>query len=61
MAMNSEKNENKTQDTSTTPQDRNSTDNTWNLEKARAFAQELLKDIPSARKKGSVIIPVKKR
>jgi hypothetical protein len=61
MATNSEKNENKTQDTSTTPQDKNSTDNTWNLAKARAFAQELLKDIPSAQRKGSVIIPVKKR
>ena len=61
MDTNSKKNENKTQDISTTQQDKNSTDNTWNLEKARAFAQELLKDIPSAQRKGSVIIPVKKR
>ena len=41
-------------------QDKESTDNTWTLEKARAFAQEKLKMFPSVKKTGGVIIPVRK-
>lgn len=51
----------KTQDISTTEEDKNATDDTWTLEKANALAAELLKDFPTVRKTGSVIWPVRKR
>ena len=58
--MNTKQNKNKTPDTLTTNQDKQSTENTWNLEKAMKLAQELLKDFQPANKKGSVIMPAPK-
>lgn len=51
----------KTQDISTTEKDKNATDDTWTLEKARELVRELLKDVPWGNKTGSVIWPVRKR
>ncbi len=51
----------KTQDISTTEEDKNATDDTWTPEKANALLDRLLKDIPVIPAKGSVIWPVRKR
>lgn len=48
--------QNKTQDTLTTMQDKTSINDSWTLEKARALARELLKDFPLGHKTGAVVI-----
>ncbi len=59
--MNTKNKTTKTQGASTMNQDKNATETSWNLEKARKLAQSLLKDFPQGNKKGSCIRPVKKR
>ncbi len=41
-------------------QDNNSTENVWNLEKARKLSQELLKEFPEGNMVGSMIRLVKR-
>ena len=56
--MNTKDQISKTQDSPETNQDKNYTDEPLTVESFRRICQELLKDFPSVRKTGSVIIPM---
>ena len=58
--MRQSKQNNGNKDALTMEKDKNTTDDTWTLEKANALVDELLKDIPVIPAKGSVIWPVRK-